>query len=395
MGASIEMWVEYLLRFSHLVAGIAWIGSSFYFIWLDGAFEPPTVPRKNVEGELFMVHGGFYYQVEKKKIYPGELPKVLHWFKWEATLTWVTGFMLLIALYYLRGASFLVDPNVHPMSQGRAVLLSLGIIFFSTAIYDMFWSEKIIRNKTVSAFLTIPFFIALIYMNTRFFSGRGAFIQTGAMFGTMMLFNVGHRILPGQRKMIKEAEAGQIPDYSVSLKAKTRSVHNTYFIFPVLFIMLSNHYSSVYMHSYNWLLLIILSVAGACTRHAMVTKVAAQRWTLIPAIIALLGLVYMTGAPKPAVPEKMVQTTGPEPVTFAQVHAVFQQRCLTCHSSHPTDDIFKVTPKSVVLETEEQMKANAQLIYQQVVVSKTMPFINKTQITEDERALIGRWVEGL
>ena len=261
MEMSLHLWLEYLLRFAHLIAGIAWIGSSFYFIWLDSSFESPKVPRHNVEGELFMVHGGFYYQVEKRKIYPGELPEKLHWFKWEATLTWVTGFLLLIVLYYLKGASLLVSNEVRSMSQLHAVGMSLGLIVLSWLIYDFLWNDKFIRSKTLSGIISIPYFAGLIYLNTLLFSGRGAFIQTGAVFGSLMLLNVWIRILPGQSKMIRDAQAGKVPDYSMSLKSKTRSVHNTYFIFPALFIMLSNHYGTLYNHRLNALILIILSIS--------------------------------------------------------------------------------------------------------------------------------------
>lgn len=290
-------WVEYLLRFFHLVAGISWIGSSFYFIWLDSAFAPPEQPRRNVEGEVFMVHGGFYYQVEKKKIYPGELPKVLHWFKWEATLTWFTGFLLFIVLYYMRGASLLIDPAVRQMSQSAAIGLSLTAMAGSWFVYDLIWHPRGIRSKAVSNLLSVLFFSALIYGLTRVFSGRGAFILVGAIFGTLMVLNVWIRILPGQAKMLREAQAGDIPDYSVSLKSKTRSVHNTYFIFPVLFIMLSNHYPTLYNHPQNCLLLIILGVSSALLRHAMVTKVIRERWALIPSVIGFAVLFYLSTQP--------------------------------------------------------------------------------------------------
>jgi uncharacterized membrane protein len=386
MEMSLELWLEYVIRFSHLVAGIAWIGSSFYFIWLDSSFLPPETPRKNVEGELFMVHGGFYYQVEKKKIYPGELPKILHWFKWEATLTWLTGFLLLIVVYYLKGASLLVDPQVLKLSQNQAVLNSVLMIVVSWFAYDFIWHPKFSRFKAVSSVVSILFFSALIYISTKIFSGRGAFIQTGAMFGTMMILNVWVRILPGQSKMIADAEAGLVPDYSISLKSKTRSVHNTYFTFPVLFIMLSNHYPVIYNHTHNWALLILLAAVGACTRHAMVTKNSVERWTLLPAILGLGGLVWMTGAG----PTHSAYT---KEVSYAEVREIIDRRCMSCHSSTPTDDIFRVAPKGLVYETEEQLLAVTDQIYQQVVVGKTMPTGNKTQMTEDERLVIRKWIE--
>jgi uncharacterized membrane protein len=389
MEMSLHLWLEYVLRFSHLVAGIAWIGSSFYFIWMDGSFEAPETPRRNVEGELFMVHGGFYYQVEKRKIFPGELPKVLHWFKWEATLTVVTGFLLFIVLYFLRGASLLIDTQTLALTQWQAIGFSLAVILFSWLIYDqLIWNVRLFDKKKISAFLSAIFFSGLIYGLTRTFSGRGAFILTGAVMGTMMLLNVWVRILPGQAKMIREAQAGQVPDYSVSLKSKMRSVHNTYFIFPVLFIMLSNHYPTVYNHHWNWLLLIALGVSGALTRHAMVTKNPVERWTLLPAAMGLGALVYMTAA----VPSVASLENQPR-LEFSAVHAIIRTRCLQCHGTHPTDDIWHTPPNGVVLESELQFRERADKVQLHVVVAKSMPLGNKTGMTDEERAVVARWLK--
>lgn len=393
MEFSINLWIEYLLRFSHLVAGIAWIGSSFYFIWLDSSFTPPETPRKNVEGEVFMVHGGFYYQVEKKKIYPGELPKVLHWFKWEATLTWATGFALLVYLYFMRGASLLVDAQVFAMSQGQAVGLSLTILVLAWFAYDLIWNAKIIRHKTISALLSIVGFVGMTYFLTKVFSGRGAFMLTGGILGSLMLLNVWIRILPGQAKMIQEARSGLIPDYSVSLKSKIRSVHNTYFIFPVLFIMLSNHTPTIYNHKWNWALLILLSVSGAMVRHSMVTKITKERWLLLPAAIGLMALVYMTALPTLSVNSGATVTS----VEFAEVQSIIQKHCLSCHASHPTDEIFKVAPLGLILETESQLRMTATKVYLHVVQAQSMPLGNKSNMTIEERNRLSRWLiqEGL
>ena len=384
MALGLELWIEYLLRFAHLVAGIAWIGSSFYFIWLDSAFKAPESPRRNVEGELFMVHGGFYYLVEKKKIFPGELPKILHWFKWEATLTWLTGFVLLIAVYYLRGATLLMDPAVLKMTQLQAVVLSLSLATAFWFIYDFIWHR--LPNKTFKIISSLLLLVLMIYINARSFSGRGAFIQTGFMMGTMMLLNVWVRILPGQRKMIADAQNGKVPDYSFSIKAKVRSVHNTYFIFPVLFIMLSNHYGAIYNHPQNWLLLIILAVSGALVRHAMVTQIPAQRWTLFPAAIGLAGLVFMTGA------SFEINSANVAPIAFSQVQPIFQNRCVSCHSPQPVDDVFKVTPKGISLVNEQNIRAVLPQIFQQVAVARVMPLANKTNMTIEERRLVSDWV---
>lgn len=385
MSESLHLWFEYILRFSHLVAGIAWIGSSFYFIWLDSAFVPPETPKRNVDGELYMVHGGFYYQVEKRKIFPGELPKVLHWFKWEATLTWVTGFALLIAVYYINGATLLIDKQVMNLTQWQAIGLSLGLATAFWFIYDFIWHR--IPNKAFNVVASLGLLVLIIFINTRVFSGRGAFIQTGFMMGSMMLLNVWVRILPGQKKMVADAQAGKVPDYSFSAKAKIRSVHNTYFIFPVLFIMLSNHYSVIYSHPHNALLLILLSVSGAMVRHAMVTTKPLERWTLAPAAIGLAALVFVTAE------SYKRSDAGAADVSFEQVQPVFHARCISCHAEKPTDEIFRETPKGVVLENEVQIRQHLPKILEMAVVAKSMPLGNKTNMTDEERQLVGAWVQ--
>jgi uncharacterized membrane protein len=387
MTSTLDLWIEYILRFSHLVAGISWIGSSFYFIWLDSSFVPPENPRHNVEGEVYMVHGGFYYQVDKRKIYPGEIPKTLHWFKWEATLTWITGFFLFGFLYYLKGASLLINPEAVNLSQGQAIGLSLGMIVGCWFLYDLIWNANIIKSKAISVILSLVFFVGLVFGTTRIFSGRGAFILVGVIFGSLMLLNVWIRILPGQAKMLKEALAGQVPDYSVSLKSKVRSVHNTYFIFPVLFIMLSNHYPGVYSHQYNWILLIILSVSGALVRHAMVTKNAKERWTLLPASVGLMALVFVS-AIEPKMRAASIDTA---PVNYSQVQSIVQSRCLRCHSTNNTDENWKVAPKNVILETEDQLKSHKELVIKQVE-SKVMPLANLTQMEDAERVILTNWL---
>ncbi len=390
MELSVYLWLEYLLRFAHLVAGTAWIGSSFYFIWLDSSFLPPKTPRKNVEGEVFMVHGGFYYQVDKKKIAPGEIPDILHWFKWEATLTLIFGYFLFGLLYFLNGASLLIDPSVAELSQLQAIGICVGFIVASWVIYDLIWHPTLMKSKSLSLTLSLIFFSSLIFGCIQLFSGRGAFITIGSILGSLMVLNVWVRILPGQTKILAAATAGETPDYSLSLKSKVRSVHNTYFIFPVLFIMISNHYPMIYNHPQNWLLLTVLGISGAMVRHTMVTKNNLHRWLLAPATLGLLFLVYLTAmsAPQP-------MSVGFLPVSDDQVLSITNKRCLSCHSSNNTDDIFKTAPNGVVFDTKEQLVKLKSKIYDQVVTGKTMPLGNKTKMTNDERELFARWIRSL
>lgn len=388
MLASLDLWIEYIIRFSHLVAGISWIGSSFYFIWLDSSFEPPEKPRHNVDGEVFMVHGGYYYQVDKRKIYPGELPKTLHWFKWEATLTFITGFLLFGYLYFLNGASLLINKDVFDLSQFGAIALSLGLITVSWFIYDFIYHPEFMKNKKLSNFLALFFSAILIYGSSKLFSGRGSFIIVGVIYGSCMLLNVWVRILPGQAKMLKDAEEGRVPDYTVGQKSKSRSVHNTYFIFPVLFIMLSNHYPAVYNHEYNWVMLMIIMVAGAMVRQAMITKNPKERFLVMPAAVGLLSLVVITAQkPKLNVEVASVQS-------YHSVAPIIQNRCISCHSSNNTDEIFKEAQKGIMLESEEQVKLYKDRMLIQVE-SKAMPLGNKTQMTNEERAKLVQYLKSI
>lgn len=382
---SISLWFEYILRFSHLVAGIAWIGSSFYFIWLDSSFLPPKTPRKNVDGEVFMVHGGFYYQVEKKKIAPGELPDILHWFRWEATITLITGYLLLIYIYFFNNASLLIDPQTSDLSAIQAIGCAVLLIGISWFVYDFIWHPKFENKKKLQTLLSVIYFSALIFICMHIFSGRGSFILIGVTFGTLMVANVWVRILPGQKRMLASAQAGQIPDYSESLKSKTRSVHNTYFIFPVLFIMISNHYPLIYNHSKNWLLLIVLGVSGALTRHSMVTN---GKNKLLPlfAALGLLLLIYITAQNPQLLGANQISN-----VSYENIQHIVQARCLPCHSTNNTDDIFKTAQKGLVLESQEQILANKLAIKNQLLAN-IMPLGNKTKMTDQERALFLKWL---
>lgn len=385
MGFSVELWLEYIIRFAHVITGIVWIGESFYFIWLDKAFEPPKVERKNVDGEVYMVHGGFYYQVDKRRIYPGEIPEKLHWFKWEATATFATGFLLLMVVYWTRGAALLIDPTVLELSQLSAILLSTAFLAGSWFVYDFIWHPRFVDKQFFSTIISLIFFPLLAFAATSIFSARGAFIIVGATLGAMMFLNVWVRILPGQRKMLAEAEAGEVPDYSASTKSKARSVHNTYFIFPVLFLMLSNHYPAVYNHELNWLMIILIGIAGASLRYAMVAKKLSP---LILTVLGFAGLLSLTARdPLPA-----PNATSDKPVTYAEVAVVVQKRCLSCHARENTDDVFTVAPNGIYFESEAELMASKDKIIQHVVVSKYMPLANKTGMLDSEREIMHRWL---
>jgi len=390
MLAHLQEWFSLSLRWIHLVAGISWIGSSFYFMWLDSSLEAPEKPDERVEGSLWMVHSGGFYEVQKRKIRPGEMPKTLHWFKWEAMFTVLTGIVLLVNLYYLTGGVYLLDSNVSSISLGAASALGLGLLVVSWFSYDWLWNSEFGKKRSgiATAFCYIAL-VGIIYGLCKTLSGRAAFIHVGAMLGTLMVLNVWVRILPAQQKMIDATAEGRIPDYGHGMAAKRRSVHNSYMTFPVLFIMLSNHYSMTYGHAQNWIILLLMIFAGAAIRHVMIGKTSAKNWAAIPAAASILAVVGMT-APR-GLSVAATEDLGP-PVAYSEVHQVIEKRCTQCHSPAPTDDIFKVAPNGVMFDSPEKVRAMAEKIQFRVVVTKTMPMNNKTGITDEERAILGRWI---
>jgi len=303
---SMREWLGYLLRWGHLIAGISWIGSSFYFIWLDKALTLPEKPKENVEGEVWMVHSGGFYQVERRKIGPGQMPKTLHWFKWEAAFTWITGVLLMVVVYYAGGGALLFDSEKSSQNVTQAILLSLSLLPVSWFVYDGLWNSSLGKNVRLASALSMALFVALVELLCRFFGGRAAYMHVGAVLGTLMVANVWVRILPAQQKMIDATQEGKQPDFSLSAKAKLRSVHNSYLTLPVLFLMLSNHYPMTYGSEKASWILFLLFVLGASVRHYKITK---EKPGWLPAFLiggAVTGLLYLTlekNADLPEVPE--------------------------------------------------------------------------------------------
>src|SRR5574341_345555 len=379
-------WLNLAIRWIHLIAGIAWIGSSFYFIWLDSHLEAPAPGKANVEGELWMVHSGGFYQVEKRRIGPGQMPRTLHWFKWEAAITWISGFALLTLVYYLSAGAYLLDPAVSGLGVGTAIALGVGLLVLGWLVYDRLWRSPLADGPAAPA-ASLALVAGVVYGLCHLLSGRAAYIHVGALFGTIMVANVWMRILPAQQRMIDATTAGRQPDFSEGERAKRRSVHNSYLTFPVLFIMLSNHYPATYGHRLNWLVLLLLIVAGAGARHVMMAKRGAGRWALAPVVAALVVVVALT-APTRAAPASAVGAAVP----FAAVRAVVNQRCLPCHSAYPTDSAFRAAPAGVTFDSPESIARLAERIRVRAVETRTMPFGNKTGMTDEERALVGRWI---
>jgi uncharacterized membrane protein len=389
-------WANLLLRWTHVIVGIAWIGASFYFVFLDNSLtkpEDPALQAKGVDGELWAVHGGGFYHPQKYLVAPKSLPEHLHWFYWESYSTWLSGFGLYVVLYLFNPSTFLIDRNVHAWTPPAAVAAALGFLVAFWIVYDLlcrFFGEKdgkVGGDAKVGA-LVLLYVIAASWALCQLFAGRAAFLMVGAMMATAMSANVFFWIIPGQRKVIAQMKAGQPVDPIHGQRAKQRSVHNTYFGLPVLIAMLSNHYGWLYQGAHNWLVLVLLMLAGALIRHSFVARhkalVQGQRvpWEYAGAGTALIVVVAFWLAPTPAAPV----AAGAPPVTLAQVSAVVQQRCVLCHNA-------QVQNKNVALHTPDLIVQHAQAVYQQAVVLKLMPMNNATQITEDERALLKRWFE--
>lgn len=376
-------WLNILVRIAHVISGIMWIGTSFYFVWLDSAFQPPAVPQNGLDGEAYLVHGGNFYRVEKRRFGAGQMPPLLHWFKWEATMTWITGFILLWVVYYTTDGIYLTDPAVRLLTPTQATWLGLAVVLGGWVLYEAFFRSPLARLNIGNA-LAIILLGALVWFVTHTFSGRGAFLETGAMFGTIMVANVWLHILPNQRAIIRAANAGNEPDYDLGRKAKRRSMHNSYLTIPAVFLMISNHFSSLYDHRDRAVILGLIIIAGAAARHVMIS---ARTWPLAPATLAILTMVCLTGLP----PKIVVNVRGPK-VTWAQANELLHLRCMRCHAEHPSDEIFHSAPLGIKFDEPALVKAMAPLIYRVAVEQRTMPFGNKTGMTDDERELLGRWI---
>ncbi|MGH7530184.1 MAG: urate hydroxylase PuuD, partial [Gemmatimonadales bacterium] len=271
-------WANLLLRWTHFIAGIAWIGSSFYFIWLDRAIAAPAAPRPGVEGDVWMVHSGGFYQVEKRRPAPGDVPAALHWFKWEALVTWISGMALLVLVYYLTGA-YLLDPAVSRIGRAPAIALGLALLGGGWFAYDWLWRPALARRPAVAAIASVALLGGVTLLLCRLLSGRAAYMHVGSLLGTLMVANVWLRILPAQRDMIGATRAGRPADFTLGERAKRRSVHNSYMTFPLLFIMVSNHYPATYAGPQNWLVLLLLVLAGAAARHVMIGGGRGRAWS--------------------------------------------------------------------------------------------------------------------
>jgi uncharacterized membrane protein len=399
-------WANLLVRWLHLITGIAWIGASFYFVWLDNSIRPPKpgsdLAKKGVSGELWAVHGGGFYNPQKYLVSPAELPSDLHWFKWEAYATWLSGFSLLFIVYYFNASAMMIDKSVADLSQFQAIAIGLGSLAFGWIVYDTLCRSPLGQKEGLLGAIMFVFIVGMAYVLTHFLSGRAAYIHVGAMIGTMMVGNVLMLIIPGQRKLVQAMEKGESPDPIHGKKAKQRSVHNNYFTLPVLLIMISNHYAMTYSHPYSWALLGAIIAAGVLIRHFFnLRHHGKEHWGYPAAGVAILAAVAVVIAPHPAPAAPVAPAVEGAAVAeahaaagvpdFSRVQAIVAQRCATCHSSAPTQPGFATAPAGIKFDTPELIHQNAAKINQQAVVLKAMPIGNMTNITPEERAELGAW----
>ena len=385
-------WANLLLRWLHVITAIAWIGSSFYFVFLDSSLTPPEdedLKRQGVSGELWAVHGGGFYHPVKFNVAPPKLPGHLHWFYWESYSTWLSGFALFSVSYLWSAGTYLVDKSRMDWAPSTAVVAALAFLVVFWLLYDAIcrvFGQRKNGDAIVGALVFVLVCIAS-WLACHWFAGRAAFLLVGAMMATAMSANVFVWIIPGQRKVIAQMKAGEPVSAIHGQRAKQRSVHNTYFTLPVLIAMLSNHYGFLYGAAHNWLVLVLVMLAGALIRHSFVARhkalVAGKR---VPWEYAVVGTALIVALALWLAPAPTTKSASAAPPSFAQVRAVVEQRCAMCHNE-------QVISKGVQLHTPELIEKNAQALYQQAVVLKAMPMNNATQITDEERSVLGRWYE--
>ena len=390
-------WANLLLRWVHVITAIAWVGSSFYFVFLDSSLVTPEsqeLKDKGVGGELWAVHGGGFYNPQKYTVAPNVMPDHLHWFYWESYSTWLSGFALFTVSYLWSASTYLIDKSLMNWSSGAAISVAVSFLVVFWIVYDLI-CQAFGKHKNGDAIVGALVLLVVCFASwlaCHWFAGRAAFLLVGAMIATAMSANVFFWIIPGQRIIVKDLREGRPVDPIHGLRAKQRSVHNTYFTLPVLFSMLSNHYSFTYSHPYNWIVLVAMMLAGALIRQFFVMRHGyklgrnSHPWpyALVGVVLIVAAIVWMKPPAPPAVATKPAATSAAVAPSVRDVQLVLEQRCTACHGA-------AVQMKNVRLDSPQALKQHAQSVYQQAVVSKAMPMNNSTGITDAERALIGQW----
>ncbi len=382
-------WANLLIRWAHVLAGIMWIGTSFYFIWLDSSLRKRKADDA-IAGESWMVHGGGFYQVEKYLVAPEKLPEELHWFKYEAYFTWLTGFALMAIVYYWGAEAFLINPSVMELSVREAIGISLMSLLAGWIVYDLLCRMPIGNHTGLLAVAVFALIAAACIGYPQVYSGRAAYLHIGAFIGTIMAANVLFVIIPGQKKTVAALLKGEVPDPAYGKQAKQRSLHNNYLTLPVLFMMISNHYPIVFGHDLSWMIALGIVIAGGLIRHFFNqfdsgNLTNSGRFALPAAVLAILALIVVTAS-------RIELSADGEPVAFADVQTIVAQRCLSCHSAAPTNEAFEEAPGGVMFDTAASIAQYADQIVSQSVLTDTMPLGNLTEMTAEERTLLGTWV---
>ncbi len=385
-------WIQMLVRVLHVITAIAWIGASFYFVWLDNSLEDPPQWKKDkgIKGDLWSIHGGGFYEVAKYQLGPEKMPKHLHWFKWEAYSTWITGMFLLILIYYVGAHSFMIDPAKADLTAWQAIGLGLGTILIGFLIYEGLCRTPLVDKELIFGLLLVAIITFLAWMLSQFIGNRAAYIHIGALIGTCMAANVFTTIMPSQRALVAAVEKGEAPDPIYGLNAKRRSTHNNYATIPVVFIMLSNHSPMTYSHEYGWAILAALILIGAWARHFfnLKHKGIIKPSILISAFAAFVLLIFIA-RPQPLPAFDSSQRL----ISDNEAFGIVMERCATCHSRQPTDDIFRVSPGGVYLETGSDILRQLDRIEARTLLTHDMPFLNKTEMTLEERSLLATWIQ--
>lgn len=390
MDATLRELLDLLVRWTHVIAGIMWIGNSLLFNWLDRNLKPFDDAQEGSQGKIWLLHSGAFYEVEKKLLPAGfPYPEKVHWFMFQNLTTWLSGVGLLVLVYYMGGAALMIDPAVADLSPAAAIAIGVGSLLGGWLVYDLLWRSPIGRSSLSASLISFGLLVLLSYGLSQLLSGRAAYIHIGALLGSLMTGNVWFYIVPSQRELVAATRAGRAQDKTISQRAKLRSIHNNYMTFPVIFIMISNHFPSTFGHQLNWLILAVLMVGSALVRHSMNIRFSYRRW--LPAAVgvgaAALAITFgLIAAPR------MGARAAAGPVDFTTAQAIINARCVSCHSAQPTDPIFTTAPAGIMLDTPEQIRAAASRIYERAIVTRTMPLANKTSMTDDERATLEAWL---
>lgn len=381
-------WMNIIVRLMHITFGIAWIGASFYFVFLENALNRTKDVRNELAGNLWAVHGGGFYYLEKYKTAPKTIPKHLHWFKYEAYFTWVSGFCLLFIVYYFNASALLIDKNVMDISPASGIAIGVGSFIVAWVMYDLLCKSPLNKKPVWFTLLGALILVGFAWFYTAVFSSRAAYIHFGAMIGSLMVANVFFVIIPAQKAMVNAAKKGLPLNPQLGKNALNRSLHNNYFTLPVLFVMISNHFPTTFGYEQPWLILAIISLGTAGVKHYLNLREKGQLsvWVLPVSVVILLAGAFISAPPKD--PGACNET-----IEFSEVNGIIQARCISCHSSKPTDDVYKAPPNGVMYDTPDDITRKKDLIMQRVVNTKTMPQNNKTNMTEKERDMIRCWIE--